>query len=249
MVKKQKEETNFRKIIEQLSRRHGAYKTFAAFCRVAACALACETREAEYLEEAKLWTREELQEFAAAIGALVMEMEKQPFVDVLGHYYMEFAISEKSQQWGGEFHTPSHVCKLMAKMTFDGIPWDEDRPVTVCEPACGAGAMILAVGEICTPEQRRRLRVTAIDINRVACDMCFINTTLWGIPTRVYLGDTLRWQFSAAWSNIHWLMPWLPLAFVPQEDIIKNLPSQGAPPTAVETNKIQKALAQAEFLL
>jgi methylase of polypeptide subunit release factors len=43
--------------------------------------------------------------------------------------------------------------------------------------------MILSLAQACPPEVRRRLRVTAIDINRTACDMAFINTSLWGIIT------------------------------------------------------------------
>jgi methylase of polypeptide subunit release factors len=44
--------------------------------------------------------------------------------------------------------------------------------------------MILAYAKALLPENRCRLRVTAIDISKTACDMCFINTILWGIPER-----------------------------------------------------------------
>jgi len=78
-----------------------------------------------------------------------------------------------------------------------------EGPITVCEPACGAGAMILSLAQACPPEVRHRLRVTAIDISRTACDMTFVNTTLWGIPTRVIHGNSLSQEYWAAWSNIH----------------------------------------------
>ena len=150
--------------------------------------------------------------FAQALGALVLEMESKPFEDVLGGYYMEFALSTKGQQWNGEFHTPKSITDLMARITLgdmESLP--TEGPITICEPACGAGAMILSVGEACSPEVRRRLRVTAIDINRTACDMAFINTTLWGIATRVIHGNSLSNEYWAAWSNIHYIAPWLPL--------------------------------------
>lgn len=54
--------------------------------------------------------------------------------------------------------------------------------------------------------------ITAIDISRTACDMAFINTTLWGIPTRGMHGNTLSNEYWAAWSNIHYIAPWLSLA-------------------------------------
>ena len=106
--------------------------------------------------------------------------------------------------------------------------------------------MILSIGEACVPEVRRRLRVTAIDINRTACDMTFINTTLWGIPTRVLNGNTLSNEYWAAWSNIHHLAPWLPYAMRGQSS---EAMAQGQPPTPVEVERINVSLGQPEFAL
>lgn len=211
-MSKTKPPENFRKLLEKVSRRHDTRKVFDTFTRLAACALACQTREPEYMEEIKQWEKLELDCFAQALGSLVKEMELKPFEDVLGAYYMEFALSSKGQQWNGEFHTPPSICKLMARLTLDGSDLPTEGPITVSEPACGAGAMILALGEACPPDVRRRLRVTAVDVNRTACDMCFINTTLWGIPTRVVHGNTLSLETWGDWTNLHWMVPWLPLA-------------------------------------
>src|SRR5258706_5350759 len=169
--------SDFRKILERLSHRHDTRKVFDAFTRFSACALAAQTREPEYLEEAKRWEKPDLELFAEAFGALVLEMEARPFEDLIGGRYMEFALSSKGQQWNGEFHTPKPICDLMARMTLgDMESMPAEGPITICEPACGAGAMILSVGQACSPEVRRLLRVTAIDISRTACDMAFINT-------------------------------------------------------------------------
>src|SRR5215469_10928726 len=81
---------DFRKILESISHRHDTHRVFDGFTRLAACAVAAQTREAEYLEEAKQWERADLDAFGMALGALVMEMEGRPFEDVLGRYYMEF---------------------------------------------------------------------------------------------------------------------------------------------------------------
>lgn len=141
--------------------------------------------------------------------------------------------------------TPKPICTLMARMILgdlESLP--ADGPITVCEPACGAGAMILSVGEVCSPEVRRRLRVTAIDINRTACDMTFINTTLWGIPTRVIHGNALSQEYWAAWSNIHYIAPWLPLGLRSQAP---EAMEQGQPPTPVEVEQIKASLQQQEL--
>ena len=236
---------DFRKILEGLSHRHDTRRVFDGFIRLAACALAAQTREAEYLEEAKRWDKDELDSFAIALGTLVIEMEARPFEDILGGYYMEFALSSKGQQWHGEFHTPKPVCDLMARMTLSSMePLPEAGVITVCEPACGAGAMILSLAEACIPVIRRRLRVTAIDINRTACDMAFINTTLWGVPTRIIHGNTISAEYWAAWSNLHYIAPWLPLTLRTRTPEAKE---QGQPPKAPEVERINLSLRQQEL--
>src|SRR5580698_3353560 len=96
--------------------------------------------------------------------------------------------------------------------------------------------MILSLAEACPPEVRRRLRVTAIDINRTACDMAFINTTLWGIPARIIHGNSLSLECWAAWSNIHYIAPWLPLALRIQS---AEAEGQGEPPKPAEVERIR----------
>lgn len=173
------------------------------------------------------------------------EMEIHPFEDLIGGYYMESALSQKGQQWNGEFHTPKNICDMMAQMLMgDTESWPAEGPILICEPACGAGAMILSVAEACPPEIRRRLRVTAIDISRTACDMAFINTTLWGIPTRVMHGNALSNEYWAAWSNIHYIAPWLPLALRIQSP---EALEQGEPPKPTEVERIKVSLGQQEL--
>ena len=238
---------DFRKILERLSHRHDTRRIFDAFVRFAACAVATQTREAEYLEEAKRWEASELDTFAEALAALIIEMEASPFEDIIGGYYIEFALSSKGQQWNGEFHTPKTICDMIARIVVgDMSSLPADGPITLCEPACGAGAMILSFAEACSPEVRRRLRVTAIDINRTACDMTFINTTLWGIPTRVIHGNTLSNEYWSAWSNLHYIAPWLPFAMRKQTS---EAMAQGQPPSPVEVERIQVSLGQQEFAL
>jgi len=238
-------ESDFRKILEGISHRHDSRRVFDAFTRFAACALAAQTREAEYLEEAKRWEKPDLDLFAEAFGTLVREMESRPFEDILGGYYLEFAVSSKGQQWHGEFHTPKPVCDLMARITLGDVEsLPAEGPITVCEPACGAGAMILSFAQVCPPEIRRRLRVTAIDVNRTACDMAFVNTTLWGVPTRVIHGNSLSMECWAAWSNIHYIAPRLPLALRIQTP---EAMEQGEPPKPAEVERIKASLGQQEL--
>jgi len=237
--------SDFRKILEDISHRHDTRRVFDAFIRLAACTLAAQTREAEYLEEAKRWEKAELELFGNALGALILEMETSPFEDILGTHYLDCAISTKGQQWNGEFHTPKTICDLMARLTLgENASLPAEGPIMVCEPACGAGAMILSFAQACTPEVRRRLRVTAIDNNRTACDMAFINTTLWGIPARIIHGNSLSLECWAAWSNIHYIAPWLPHALRLETPEAQE---QGQPPKPAEVERLKTAFTQQEL--
>jgi len=263
----------FRSLLRQLARTHDTSKVFSAFTSLSACALAHGTREAEYLNEAKLWNKDELEIFSHALAMLIIEMEERPFTDLIGNYYMEFAISRKAQQMNGKFHTPQNICEMMAQALVDNTSASEKSTSTLCEPACGSGAMILAYGHTLTPEARSRLRVTAIDISKTACDMCFINTTLWGIPTEIIHGDALSPEVTtmSSWKNIHWIFQgrlhlFAGLAAMPRKTIASQTENdnetatplatallesaaqqQGQPPTPEKIEQIKTALGQQEF--
>lgn len=196
---------NFRKIIEELARKRSATVTvFSDFCRMSACALAMGTREEEYLSVAKNYSRDELSDLSIAFASLVQEMERNPFADLLGPHYLDCA-AHSSKQARGEFFTPPAIAQMIARMTVDVDEVKaEGKPITVNEPACGSGGMVLALAELFAPDGVDLLRVTAQDINPVAADMCYINLTLWGVPARVILGDTIRMTVTREWKNLHW---------------------------------------------
>lgn len=162
------------------------------------------SREKEYLEVARNYSRDELSDISRALSMLVQEMEKNPFTDILGPFYLECA-SHSSKQARGEFFTPPEISKIMARMLFDADSIKAaGKPITLNEPACGSGGMVLAAAELFAPDSVDLLRVTAQDINPVATDMAYINLTLWGIPARIMLGDTIRMTVTREWCNVHW---------------------------------------------
>ncbi len=189
----------FTKVLEDISNgyRHHARDVFRSFCRLAACALAAGTREEEYKAEIKerRWTGTDLAKFSEALAALVLQMEREPFCDFLGPAYMEFGGSRQA----GEFYTPMSVSKMMARMIFPK-PIPTTKITTLADPACGSGGMILASAEACG--HPTHLRVTATDVSQIACDMCFINTTLWHIPTEVIHGNSLSMEVWGYWKNL-----------------------------------------------
>lgn len=198
---------SFAKTISGMSLNRQQTEVFSAFVRCAACACAIGTRETEYQEEAKRWTKEELSTFAKAFGQLVEEMEAQPFTDLLGTLYSDLQSGSKSR--GGEFHTPKHICELIGGITADTLP--SEGIIRVSEPACGAGAMILGFAARIPKQDIVRLRVEATDISLDACNMCFVNTSLWNIPTTVTHGNALSGEVWGCWKNAATLLWTSPL--------------------------------------
>lgn len=187
-------------------RRSSAIQVFTDWIKASACALAMGTREEEYEEIKRRYNAEEMHDFAIGFADLVMEMEAKPFEDVLGVHYLQVA-SMSTMQARGEFYTPQPICDLMAQMTFgaDRVI-AEGKPVTLQEPACGAGATVLAVAKCLAPEHVHLLRVTAMDLNPTATDMAYVNFSLWGIAAEVLTGDTLRMNFHSRHTTIRWRM-------------------------------------------
>lgn len=196
---------NYRNIIESIARtKSSQLQVFSDFCRLSTCSLSLGERDEEFRDIATRYTSDEMHDISKALALLVTEMETKPFTDILGDYYLEIA-SHSSKQARGEFFTPPCISQMMARMLFDvDSVKAKGIPITINEPACGSGGMVLAIAELFAPDSVDLLRVTCQDINPLAVDMCFINTTLWGIPAQVILGDTIRMTESGRWKNPHW---------------------------------------------
>ena len=211
-IKNPKENGNFRDVIETFARtKTSPVEVFSDFVRMSACALACQTREEEYLEVAKKYDSDELKEFSKALAWFVNESEGKPFSDLLGGYYEDIA-SKSARDTRGEFFTPEHISEFMARLCINVEKVIEDNmPVRIYEPTCGSGGIILQSAKQLAPPFTGKeksyvdlLRFTAQDISPLACDMTYLNTTLWGIPTRVVLGNTLTNEVRRIWANVHW---------------------------------------------
>ncbi len=195
---------DFRGILKRIAQtRSSATVVFADFCRVVACCIAMQTREKEYHQAIKGYHKNDLDQLAKAMGLLISEMENRPFEDVLGQYYTQIN-SNATAQARGEYFTPPAVSSMMARMNLDAEKIKaQGQPVTISDPCCGSGGIILACAQTLAPHVDL-MRVTLQDIAPTSCDMAYINTTLWGIPAEILLGDALAPETRHRWTNIHW---------------------------------------------
>ncbi|HFD0718464.1 TPA: N-6 DNA methylase, partial [Salmonella enterica subsp. enterica serovar Saintpaul] len=66
--------------------------------------------------------------------------------------------------------------------------------ITVSDPACGAGGMIVAMAEAMLEagfNPQKQMMVYCVDIDPVAAMMCYIQLSLMGIPAIVATGNSL----------------------------------------------------------
>jgi len=195
----------FRKTFRDIARHKHRYDVFRDFVTLAACSLHNallkeESREQEYLQIIGGYNAPDQQAFPKLLGQLVQILEAEPR-DVLGPLYMELEIASKDQ---GQFFTPPELSELMARMNFgDQLVALKDKPfITLAEPACGAGGMVLACVKVMLAHgmnPAERLWVQCIDVDRTAALMCYIQLTLWNVPAEVIVGNTLSWELREVW--------------------------------------------------
>jgi len=143
------------------------------------------------------YTKEQAVEFSKLLAFLIESLEYK-YQDVLGQLFMELGFGNAKK---GQFFTPYNVSKMMAEINFydfESKLKDKDF-ITLSEPCCGSGGIIIAYAETMKNHNinfQQKLFVEAIDIDELCFQMAYLQLSLYGIPARVILGDTLAYKFS-----------------------------------------------------
>jgi len=193
---------NIVKLFNELRHRHDLYRVFSDCMEMMALALSnavdkaqFEVREARYMQIIKAYTRDELTCFSNILAETQIALGTAPG-DLLGAVFGELEVHNK---YRGQFFTPYEICTLMARMQVgDGERMREiiaaNGFVTVSEPACGAGAMVIAFAEAMIHagfNPCSSVHVTAADVDSRAAHMAYVQLSLMGIPAVVIVGNTL----------------------------------------------------------
>lgn len=159
-------------------------------------------REEIYSSRAARYSASELKMFADMLFELVADMDRDPDQDFLGELFMALDLGN---EWRGQFFTPYDVCRMMATMSIaDDLNariechgW-----VSVNDPACGAGALLLAFANECLRRGinfQTSVLFVAQDVDFLAGMMCYIQMSLLGCPGYVVIGNTLT-EPSTSWD-------------------------------------------------
>ncbi len=178
-------------------------EAFDRLLTLGACAMNPTEGERIYKETAGLLDAHDLKVLTRAFGALLAEMERHPYQDLLGLAAMEIS-HQLDKKEGGEFFTPHPLSAVLAAL--GGLQPKVGQILNVTEPAAGMGGMVLAAVSALLEQRISPLSVRwqVQDISPINCYGAFINLTVWGIPATVVCGDTLSNDVRWTWANPFW---------------------------------------------
>jgi hypothetical protein len=135
--------------------------------------------EAEYMGIIRTYSHDEAKGFAELLGLVVELLEPTP-QDVLGDLYMQLDLGNERT---GQFFTPNSISQFMARL--NGVkPPPGQNFVRVCEPACGAGGMVLAIAQALIEKGKNPATAMWAQCQDIDCTVALM-------PAVVIVGDTL----------------------------------------------------------
>ena len=168
-----------------------------------------EKVEKEYLDIIGRYKNKK--QFAELLVITTLALEEKPH-DFLGDIFMSAGFGNVR---GGQFFTPYHLSKMMSDITIgDNFKEqiEKDGYVTLSEPCCGAGGMIIAASEVMKEKgfnPQTQMRFVGIDIDLKCCQMAYIQTSLLGLRGQIYHGNTISMEM---WKRFITPMSIIPLA-------------------------------------
>jgi hypothetical protein len=191
----------FIKAFERLAHDRERHDVLSDFLEMAVCAIrkttllpgpAADAIEERYMAVVARNAPEDVRAMPALLGITTLAVQEGG-CDFLGQVVVEL---ELPNQHMGQFFTPYDVSRMIAELTFDTLDEiiAEQGFVTVLEPACGAGGMIIAAADVVERKGfdiARQLYVDGTDISPMCFRMSYLQASLRGIPATIRRGNTL----------------------------------------------------------
>lgn len=161
-----------------------------------------DEREERYMQLIKQYhdIRFDLQNI---IPLIFEELQENPR-DLIGKMFMDLELGNSNK---GQFFTPDCISDLMAAITFSNKEEIEQMIskkgyITVNEPTCGGGAMVIAAAN-----QLKKMNIsldnvvfTCQDLDTFCVHACYVQLAILGLNAVVIQGNTLELEW-----NDHWM--------------------------------------------
>lgn len=145
--------------------------------------------EAEYAQIKERYDADDFAHFPQAF-AIVFEALEARREDFLGHALEALGAANTHN---GQFLTPVHVSRLMARMNCRGIEHKPGEIIRLSDPACGSSVLLIEGAEALMQDGVRQgdILLVAGDIDHRACDISFVQLSLLGYAAVVQHADAL----------------------------------------------------------
>ena len=155
-MKKRDYKKEFSTLIDKFAYRYSRWQVWNDFLSLSALSLANVMpgpengeREEQYLSIMDSYQKEDQEAFPKMLGLVVLALEENPEQDFLGSLYHYLDLQQEQK---GQFFTPYHICECMSELQFTGDEkaekLEEKGCISVNDPACGAGAMLIAFANV-----------------------------------------------------------------------------------------------------
>jgi len=186
-----------------------AESVFVDFLTLSACSYSNvfdltnkETREKRYLDIVKKYKKEELNYFSTALGELAMAAEiylQHGYIkDILGYIYTSRQYYKKAM---GQYFTPENIAIFMTEIiNGDFKQLEKEDFISVSEPTCGSGVMILAFAQNMLKKEinyQNSMFADAWDLDQTCALMAYVQFS--NIPAIVTHGDSLSLKAYSKW--------------------------------------------------
>ena len=191
----------FIRAFNDLAHQRERHDVLTDFLDMAVCAIrkktlppgpAADAIEAQYMAVVKRNKVEDVRAMPELLAITTLAVQDGG-CDFLGEVVVQLELRSDHM---GQFFTPYDLSRMMAEMTFDTVDEiiAEQGFVTVLEPACGAGGMIIAAADVIEAKGfdiGRQLYVDGTDLSPMCFRMSYIQASLRGIPATIRRGNTL----------------------------------------------------------
>lgn len=193
------------KQFERLAKEKDTWQVYRDFLEMTAISISnvcdigqAKEREKRYMDIAKTYSPEQLNEISKIMALVVLELDKEPR-DILGRIFMELGLGNK---WTGQVFTPMSVADMMADVTLDKKEIEDKEYVTVYDSAVGGGVTIIGLVRAMLRQglnPQKQLLVICGDLDIKAVHMTYIQLSLLGIPAIVKNQDALTMETMSIW--------------------------------------------------
>lgn len=166
-----------------------------------------DEREQRYLEIIKSYSPSEqklIVDIFAKVFALLSSVvyDNGTFNDYLGDLFMRCNQGNKN---AGQFFTPYHISKLMAKCTITDSDIKQGEIISICDPCCGGGGLAIAALDVLKNDYNVNYAmdcfIECADVDIRCVHMTYLQLALAGVPAIVKHQNTLSKELWSVWKT------------------------------------------------